>query len=190
MKTQATDIAALAIVGSEDNAVIAYGSVQLPFPISDTGDMVEIDAAFLTGIKVRNGKVVTSGTVKLKHINVCLKEAGMEVTDPNKAWFNKNVRDGYHKFLRHYNRVLIREGTAVSASCSIRTAKKTGQRTLTGKVGYEVDLTPKTTVDVEKAKAAKSKKNSERRARRDAKKKGLVSLKSAMETVTMPAVPA
>lgn len=182
MKTQANDIAALAIVANgEQNGVITYGAAQFPLPINDNGDFVSIDASFLTGIKFRDGKPIASGTVKLKHINACLKEAGMEATDANKSWFNKNARDGYHKFLRHFNRVLIREGTPVSAGCSTRTIKKTGEKIMTGKVGYEICLNPtETKAKAIADKAAKSKKNSKRRASRQAKN-GLVSVKDAVD---------
>lgn len=191
MKTQSNDIATLAIVNTgTENTVITYKSLPpLSFPTNDNGGVALIDASFLTGIKARDGKVSMVGAVKLQHIKACLKIAGLEDNDNNRAWFNREVRDPYHKALKQIQRVLNREGTPVSVGLSMRTYKKTGQKILTGKVGYEIEVSP-AKEDPAKAKEAKAKKNAVKRAKRAAKK-GLSSVGDAIakveKTVNVPA---
>lgn len=178
MKDTTNAIASLAIV--KDNSgqeAITYGSLPpLTFPISDHGDVASIDPAFLSG----------KGTVRLKHIKACLKIAGMENTDANRAWFNKSVRGPYHKALRYVNRVLSREGKPVSLGLSTRTSAKTGEKVLTGKVGYEVILVPAAKQVEDKKEKAKA--NSSKRAKRQAKK-GMVQVSAAIAKAELTATP-
>jgi len=138
MKSSTNSVTADAIaVQIEPQEAIPYGTqfLEVELPGGKTG---KIDRAFLSG----------KSTLKLRHIDACLKAAGLRV-DTKKSgqtkegrearkWFNKNVRDVYHAALRHLNKQFLTNGTPVSVGITDRKARKTGQITRTAKFGYEV----------------------------------------------------
>lgn len=158
------------IVESDGGSVIVYGSQpSLQFPTSAT-ELVSIDPALLRG----------KGTLRLLNIKQALKVAGRANDPDNRKWFNTEVRDVWHKVLKFAARDALANGKPVSLGLSKRTAKKTGQVTLTSKHGFEhvLRLATPTAIADEAAKladksakeAAKETAKSEARAKRQAAK--------------------
>lgn len=179
-------ISNLAIVKVADTQEITYGTVQEVFPINDVGGTVSIDRAFLAG----------QSTFRLKHISTCLSLAGKEMNEANKAWFNRQVRDPYHKALRFLNRQFMTIGKPVSIGLSKRVSKRKsdeGTVTVTAKFGYEYVRKPATVagqVADKVAGADKATKQSAKRAKRAAQsstaveKTGIVSVETALDRAT------
>ena len=149
------------IVESDIGAVITYGSQPaLRFPVGNNGELAEIDPAMLRG----------RGTLRLVNIKAGLKLAGKTNDADNRKWFNVTVRDVWHKVLKFAARDALANGKPVSLGLSKRTAKKTGQVTLTSKHGFEHVIVPPSTKAVED----KANKQSKTRAKRQKRNRPLV----------------
>lgn len=164
MKTPMKEIVSMAIVQTQSvSEALEYGKSQYSFPIGN-GNFVTIDEAFLSG----------KTTKRLKHINVCLKAAGKDPkSKADKAWFNKNVRDGWHKALRYVNRTYMANAKPVSIGLSKRTDKtkaNKGDIIHTAKFGYELVEKAKTAELTDGASESKPVKASKERAKRQSKK--------------------
>lgn len=145
------------IVEEKSGVPVKYGeSEPLSFPIGN-GERVKIDPTMFRG----------KGTLRLLHIKQALKVAGKTNDKDGKAWFNTEVKKPWHKVLKFATRTALEHGTPVSLGLSRRTAKKTGQVTLTSKHGFEYIETPPT----EKAVADKAEKQSKTRAKRQQRKR-------------------
>lgn len=173
----------MAIVQTQSvSKALEYGKSQYSFPIGN-GNFVTIDEAFLSG----------NATKRLKHINVCLKAAGKDPkSKADKAWFNKNVRDGWHKALRYVNRTYMANAKPVSIGLSKRTDKtkaNKGDIIHTAKFGYELVEKTKTAKLTAGASDSKPVKASKERAQRQSKKglnNGLAKLDIVIKPDTTP----
>lgn len=140
------------IVEETSGVPVKFGeSEPLRFPISLT-ERVSIDPALMRG----------RGTLRLANIKQALKIAGKTNDADGRKWFNSEVRDPWHKVLKFATKQALEYGKPVSLGLSRRTAKKTGQVTLTSKHGFEYVEVPAT----EKAVADKAAKQSATRAKR------------------------
>lgn len=161
---------------------IAYGVESLTMPISKT-ENVTIDRAFLAG----------KSTLRLRNIKQCLTAAGRDIeSKEDRTWFNKTVRDGWHKALKYANKTAMSNGTAVSIGLSVRTSKskrEMGKQTLTSRFAYETVIVEgtDTTKQVEDKKQDKPASKPAKRNKRN--KRGLVSVGNAIvnakETLTV-----
>lgn len=182
-----TFVSALPVVRTPDTTEILFGAhPPLKFPIDDNGNVIELDPAFCSG----NGALNGSGSIRLKHISACLKACGKNPeSDADIAWFNKNVRDPYHKALKYLNRQFIKDGTPIGLTLSKRTSKvkaTLGEQSLDGTFKYRVTLkkgedTRKTLADAKE----KEKSNGKRRARRQSRK-GLNNGLAKLDTLVRP----
>lgn len=182
MKNTMKEIVSMAIVQRESvSEVLEYGKRSLPFPVAQ-GEWINIDETFLSG----------KFTKRLKHINVCLKLAGKDTkSKADKAWFNKNVRDGWHKALRYANRQFLANGKPVSIGITERISKAKatkGDKTTTAKFGFEIVEKAKATelADASENKAVKTSKERARRQSRKGLNNGLAKLDIVIKPDTTP----
>jgi hypothetical protein len=160
---QAQQIATLAIVRDAEQTVeIAYGEKTVDFRVGPGESGVkQIDAAFLSG----------RSTLRLNHINQCLKLAGKDPTDKEaRKWFNHNVRDTFHASLRYVTKQLMQAGRPTSISMTRRLVGKAKNPVITGKVGYEVSLIPTKPANAGELASGKAKTISQGKAKRQARK--------------------
>lgn len=109
------------------DTVIKYGEQPAyVFPIDNKGGIGRIDRALLSG----------KGTKRLLNIKKALKVAGKENTPENRAWFNREVRDVWHKVLRFAAKDSLANGKPVSLGLSLRRTKRGGE-ILTSRHGFE-----------------------------------------------------
>lgn len=160
---------------------VKYGTLPaLRFPIALNKDgsylFGEIDPALLRG----------KGTMRLVNIKAAKKLAGKD-TDEGTVWFNKEVRDVFHKALKFANRMAMEKGTPVSLGISTRTTKKTGRVVMTTKHGYEHEVVPALAVGNDAKERVKSKHRAKRQARKLANRnKPLVSVGAAIDIASVP----
>lgn len=127
---------------------IKYGEHVETFPISKT-ETVKIDAYFFQSpksLKLKKIKVALSG---LKKAGVKLEGGGEVDSD----WFNREVRDPFHKVLRFAFRYSAEHGTPSTLAFS-RRKDRSGQVTVTSKHGFEHIIVPPSPAFLE-AEAAK-----------------------------------
>lgn len=157
------------IVETETGVTMEYGKGKpLSFPISLT-ERVEFDPALLRG----------KGTIRLVNIKTAKKLAGKD-DKAGTVWFNREVRDPWHKVLKFAARQSLAHGTPVSLGLSRRKNRKTGEQVLTTKHGFEFIEIPA----LDKSIADKARKQSKNRAKRQNRKnKPLVSVGDAMKRI-------
>lgn len=193
MSKQTTDIAksTLAlqkfpgIVNQDLVDEIKYGTLPaLRFPVGLNKDgsylFGEIDPALLRG----------KGTMRLVNIKAAKKLAGKD-TDEGTVWFNKEVRDVFHKALKFANRLALERGVPVSLGISTRTTKKTGRVVMTTKHGYEHEIVPAHDEKALNKARVQSKHRAKRQARKLAnqKRKGLTNVGEAIDIASTPVPP-
>lgn len=143
---------------------IPYGVESLTMPIGNN-ETVSIDRAFLAG----------KSTLRLRNIKQCLTACGKDVkSKEDRKWFNKSVRDVWHKALKHANKLAMTNGTAVSIGMTKRTSKS---KSTAGDVTYTSRFSYETTV---KAQRDETQVEDKRKANKPRKSKGIVSVNAAL----------
>lgn len=181
------------IVSQDPTNEVVYGACEpLRFPVgllkSGQYEYSEIDPALIRGSmtvkrtgKDKTGKPTASirGTMRLVNIKDAKKMAGKD-DDAGTVWFNREVRDPWHRILKFANRLSMESGAPKSLGMSTRTTKKTGKVVLTTTHAYEhtlkeghsvSDATVKQVAD--EAKANKQSRNRAKRKNRNRPPQGL-----------------
>ncbi len=166
------------VVDVDTGAPVKYGREEPVMLRVSSTDEIGLDPFFFQG--ARRG--VQLRNYRLKKIKLALKELKGEKTPEGGVfdadWFNDNVRDVWHRHLKFSNAYAMEHGTPVSVGATRRTNPKTKTKVTTVKYGYEfVERNP----DAEKAlEDKKSRKASQRRAKRQKRNRPLVSVGGAV----------
>ncbi len=154
--TPLTNFPCIVDVVPGENVPVKYGEQSRIMP-SGEGETVKIDSFFFTSPK----------SIRLKKIGAAiagLKKQGIKQTDGtpiDSKWFNKNVRDPFHKSLRFAARIMFAKGKPTTLQLWNTTAKD-GEVMMKTKHGFELQLKAPNV----QAIADKAAKQSRKRAKR------------------------
>lgn len=153
----------------EPAVTVNYGEQQIRLPIGretkgkkTTVVYGKIDGFFFSNprsLRLKKIKPVLSALAKLG-----VKQADGSAVDSH--WFNRNVRDVFHKAMKFAAREAIQHGVPVSLQLSNRT-EKDGSKVLTSKHGFEYRTQAPDKVAIEQSAANKSKRTARRQTRKE-----------------------
>jgi len=157
------------ITEPEPQTVVNYGEQQIRLPIGretkgkkSTVVYAKIDGYFFSNPRSLRLK-------KIKPVLASLAKMGVKQADGSAVdsqWFNRNVRDVFHKAMKFAAREAIAHGVPVSLQLNNRT-EKDGSKVLTSKHGFEYRTAAPDKVALEQSAANKSKGTARRQTRKE-----------------------